>query len=105
MREQRRTPLPTPQPVRARSERPLIIEGHELSEGTVLYAILCYNSEEMVTSWSQEQDDAVMARLNVVHERIQGAGKLGPSVRLQPTTRAVTLRKHKEPHTVTDGPY
>lgn len=71
----------------------------------MLYAILCYNSEEMVTSWTKEQDDAVMAKLGVVHDKIERAGKLGPALRLQPTTRAVTLRKHKEPHTVTDGPF
>jgi len=71
----------------------------------VLYAILCYNSEQTVMSWTQEQDDAVMARLGAVHERVQGAGKLGPSVRLHSTAQAVTLRKHKEPHTVTDGPF
>ena len=28
----------------------------------MLYAILCYNSEEVVRSWSKEEDDAVMTR-------------------------------------------
>ena len=42
----------------------------------MLYAILCYNSEEVVTSWTKEEDDAVMARLNIVHEKWEKAGKL-----------------------------
>ena len=28
----------------------------------MLYAFLCYNSEEIVGSWSKEEDDQVMAR-------------------------------------------
>ena len=70
----------------------------------MLYALLCYNSEEMVFSWSKEEDDAVMARLGLVHERLAAAGKLGPSLRLMPTTAATTLRK-SDPPMVIDGPY
>ena len=44
----------------------------------MLYALLCYNSEEMVFAWSKEEDDAVMARLGMVHERLAAQGKLGP---------------------------
>lgn len=69
----------------------------------MLYAILCYNSEQMVGSWTQEQDDAVMARLQVVHEALDG--KLGPAIRLNPTKAATTLMKNQEPHYVVDGPY
>ena len=32
----------------------------------MLYAILCYASEDVVCSWSKEQDDAVLADLAVV---------------------------------------
>ena len=59
----------------------------------MLYTILCYNDEDVVWSWSKEEDDAVMARLGVVQERLTQAGKLGPSLRLLPTTSATTLRK------------
>ncbi len=69
------------------------------------YAILCYNSEAVVTSWTKEQDDAVMARLDVVHKRLEREGKLGPAARLLPTTTATTLRKGYQPPLVTDGPY
>jgi hypothetical protein len=71
----------------------------------MLYALLCYNSEQIVTSWTKEQDDAVMARLAVVHGRLAAQGKLGPTARLQPTTAAKTLRKGGNPSLVTDGPY
>ena len=46
----------------------------------MLYAILCYNDEDVVWSWSQEEDAAVMAKLGVVHERWVQAGKLGHAV-------------------------
>jgi hypothetical protein len=69
------------------------------------YAILCYHSEDVVGAWSKEEDDAVMARLGVVHEKLAKAGKMGPAVRLLPTTAATTLRKDTEPALVLDGPY
>jgi hypothetical protein len=34
------------------------------------YAILCYNDEDVVWSWSKEEDAAVMAGLSVVQERL-----------------------------------
>jgi hypothetical protein len=71
----------------------------------MLYAILCYNDEDAVFSWSKEEDDAVMARLAVVHDRLAKEGKLGPSLRLLPTTTATTLRKNQDPPLVIDGPY
>ena len=40
----------------------------------MLYAILCYNSEDVVCAWSKEQDDAVMAKLAVVQEKLDQAG-------------------------------
>lgn len=69
----------------------------------MMYAVLCYNSEEMVTGWTQAEDDAVMAKLSVVHDKWEKAGKLKPSIRLLPTTSATTL--HKQQDLVIDGPY
>jgi len=69
------------------------------------YAILCYNDEDVVWSWSKAQDDEVMARLAVVSQRLVAEGKLGPSLRLLPTTAATTLRKDSDPPLVIDGPY
>jgi hypothetical protein len=70
----------------------------------MLYALLCYNSEDVVFSWTKAEDEAVMARLGAVHARLAAEGKLGPSLRLMPTTAATTLRKG-EPPLVIDGPY
>ena len=80
----------------------------------MLYAVLCYNSEEIVSSWSKEEDDAVMARLGVVHDKLTSERKLGPAVRLTGTRKATTVRKTgqgrrlepgREPPVVMDGPY
>ena len=71
----------------------------------MLYALLCYHSEDVVCSWSKEEDAAVMAKLGVVQERLTKAGKLGPVARLMPTTAATTLRKDHEPPLVIDGPF
>ena len=69
----------------------------------MLYALLCYNSEDVVMSWTKEEDDAVMARLDVVHEKLKREGKFGPALRLMPTTAATTL--NKSDGVVLDGPY
>src|SRR3977135_620074 len=71
----------------------------------MIYAVLCYHSEDVVCSWSKEEDAAVMAKLGVVQERLTKAGKLGPVARLMPTTAATTLRKDREPPLVIDGPF
>ena len=71
----------------------------------MLYTILCYNDEDVVSSWSKEEDAAVMARLTAVQDRLTKAGKMGPSLRLLPTTAATTLRKTQDPPLVIDGPF
>jgi hypothetical protein len=71
----------------------------------MLYAILCYNDEKAVYSWSKEEDAAVMTKLTAVQEKLTKAGKLGPVARLMPTTAATTLRKDREPALVIDGPF
>ena len=68
----------------------------------MLYAVLCYNSEEAVFSWTAEQDAKVMADLGQVQQR--WAHKLGPTARLMPSTAATTLRKGETP-LVIDGPF
>jgi len=70
----------------------------------MLYAILCYHDEDVVGSWSKEQDAAVMSKLAVVQDRLTKEGRLGPVARLLPTTAATTLRKD-DPPVVLDGPY
>ena len=69
----------------------------------MLYAILCYHDEDVVGSWTKEQDDAVMKKLAVVQDKLTKQGQLGPVARLLPTTAATTLRK-EDPPLVIDGP-
>ena len=71
----------------------------------MLYAVLCYNDEKAVGTWTKEEDDACMARLKVVTDKMADAGRLGPVVRLLPTTSATTLRKGKGEPMIIDGPF
>jgi hypothetical protein len=71
----------------------------------MLYAILCYHSEDVVCAWSKQEDDAVMAKLAVVQDKLAKQGRLGPVARLMPTTAATTLRKSQDPPLVLDGPF
>ena len=71
----------------------------------MMYAILCYHEEDVVCAWSKAEDDAVMAKLAVVQERLIKAGKMGASLRLLPTPAATTLRQSEEPPLVIDGPF
>jgi hypothetical protein len=71
----------------------------------MLYALLCYNDEDVVWSWTKEQDEAVMTRIHAVREKLIEQGRLGPSLRLLPTTAATTLRKTGAEPLVIDGPF
>jgi len=68
------------------------------------YALLCYHDEAIVNGWTQEEDDAVIAKRNVVKKKLATRGKLGPALRLMPTTAATSVRSGKEP-IVFDGPF
>ena len=59
----------------------------------MLYALLCYNDEDVVWSWDKATEDTVMRKLEVVRTRLESQGKLGPSLRLMPTTAATTWPK------------
>lgn len=67
----------------------------------MLYTLLCYNDESVTSAWTEEEDAAVMARLDVVHQKY--ADEFRPMIRLMPTTAATTYRKGER--LVTDGPY
>lgn len=70
----------------------------------MLYAILCYDSEDVVGAWTKEEDEAVIKRLEVVEEKLARQGRLGPVARLMPTTAATTVRKGREAMII-DGPF
>ncbi|WP_274426662.1 YciI family protein [Chelativorans sp. YIM 93263] len=71
----------------------------------MLYALLCYHDEDVVNSWSKEEDDAVLAkRGRVIQEKID-AGEMGPAIRLVPTSAATTIRASGDEQIVLDGPF
>lgn len=71
----------------------------------MLYAILCYNDEGTVRGWSKEEDDAVLARLDPVHQRLLQEKKLVQASRLEATKAARTLRRGDDGYFITDGPF
>jgi hypothetical protein len=71
----------------------------------MLYAVLCYASEDVVCAWSKEKDEQVMNDLLAVQQKYAKAGKLGPVARLMPTTAATTVRTVKGESLVLDGPF
>ncbi|MDP3173071.1 MAG: YciI family protein [Phenylobacterium sp.] len=70
----------------------------------MLYAILAYHEEDLVTSWTPDEDAALMVELHKVHDALHEAGRLGPAARLGGTARAVTLRGPGA-GMVIDGPF
>jgi hypothetical protein len=68
----------------------------------MLYAFLAYHEEEVVQSWSDAEDAALMGELNGVHQRLTEEGRLGPAARLGATATAFTVRGGGM---VIDGPF
>ena len=68
----------------------------------MLYVMLAYHDEGYVQSWSDEDDAALMAKLDGVHERMAREARLGPAARLGATGKAVTVRGKA---LVSDGPF
>jgi hypothetical protein len=71
----------------------------------MLYAILCYNDENAVFSWSKDEEESTMARLHAVEQKLADRGRLGPVGRLMPSMAATTLRKGKDEPLILDGPF
>jgi hypothetical protein len=70
----------------------------------MLYAILAYHVEEMVESWTPQEDAALMTDLHKVHDRLHEERRLGPAARLGATQQACTLRG-RDAGLVIDGPF
>jgi hypothetical protein len=70
----------------------------------MLYAILAYHDEAHVTSWTPEQDAALMRDLTNLNNRLQQEGIMGPTARLGATRDACVLRGPGK-GAVTDGPF
>jgi hypothetical protein len=70
----------------------------------MLYSILIYVPEDLVDAMSKEEEQAHIARHLKVHDKLSAEGRLGPCVRLMPTTTAVQFRTSSTAHVV-DGPF
>ena len=58
----------------------------------MLYAMLAYHAEGVITAMTPDEDAALMEGLHRVHDRLKDEGKLGPAARLGATAKAVTVR-------------
>jgi hypothetical protein len=70
----------------------------------MLYAILAYHVEDEVTSWTPDEDAALMRDLERVHERLNREKQMGPAARLGATSGACVLRGPGKGF-VSDGPF
>ena len=70
----------------------------------MLYSILIYVPEDLVDAMSELEIDEHIDRHMKIHEQLRAQDRLGPVVRLMPTTTAVQLRTSSAPHVV-DGPF
>ncbi len=70
----------------------------------MLYAVLIYDDEEVVGALPKAALDRLIANHEDVQEKLAADGKLGPVVRLMPTTAATTLRQGGEA-VILDGPF
>src|SRR3569623_991375 len=70
----------------------------------MFYSILAYHVEQVVQSWTPQEDAALMKDLLDVNTRLTREGKLGPAARLGPTAEAVTLRGPADAMVI-DGPF
>ena len=68
------------------------------------YALLCYDSDDVVGAWTTEQEDEVFAQHAAVEKELADQSRLGPNLSLMPTSAAITVRSGGEP-IVMDGPF
>lgn len=70
----------------------------------MLYAVLIYDLESEVGTLSPGRLDELISRHEKVQGKLAAQNKLGPVVRLMPTTSARTL-KQKPESLIVDGPF
>lgn len=68
------------------------------------YAILCYDDEAAVEAWPDAKLDDVIGKHQAATQPIAQRGKLGPVLRLLPTSTAMTVRSGDKP-VILDGPF
>jgi hypothetical protein len=69
----------------------------------MLYSILAYHEEKLITALTPEEDSTLMEGLHKVHGRLTEDGQLGPAARLGATAEAVTVRNRGT--MLIDGPF
>jgi len=68
------------------------------------YAILCYDDEAAIEAWPDAKLDEVIGKHQAATRPIAQRGKLGPVLRLLPTSTAMTVRSGDKP-VILDGPF
>lgn len=71
----------------------------------MLYSILIYDTEAVVDAFSKEEMDRQIDKHRALQERLSAEGRLGPVVRLMPSTTATTIRSSGGAPVVLDGPF
>jgi hypothetical protein len=61
------------------------------------YALLCYDSDDIVGALTTQQEEDVYARHAAVEKELADKGRLGPNLSLMPTSAAMTVRSGGEP--------
>lgn len=69
----------------------------------MLYAVLIYDLESEVGNLNERELDKLITNHGRVQQRLAAEKKLGPVVRLMPTTAATTLKQRED--VIVDGPF
>lgn len=69
------------------------------------YAILCYDNQDEVMSWSEAREAEVIGQHRAYGAQLAQQGKLGTVLRLLPTSAAMTVRSTAQQPFVVDGPF
>ncbi len=70
----------------------------------MLYSILIYGTDADIANLSKAEEERLIGQHIVVQGKLAAERKLGPVVRLHPSTTAMTLRKGPEAYII-DGPF
>jgi hypothetical protein len=70
----------------------------------MLYSILIYGDEGHVGQWTPEEENEVITRHAALQRDLTAAGRLGPTMRLNPQGTKI-VRRYKDRQYVTDGPF
>ena len=70
----------------------------------MLYSILIYGTDADIANLSKAEEEHLIGQHMVVQGKLAAERKLGPVVRLHPSTTAMTLRKGPEAYII-DGPF